>query len=163
MSYPSDGYYSQPMGTTKPADRVEQVALISYKEEDGEFITNIKQPVYLEIGSAGRFSIDFTHVIDGAIQPVSPTLAILDGNGNAVSSSLVTVGTVTQDPAQSNRYYSDVTASSALAAGWYVVKWTASYTPTGTSTSLNIQRQRAFRFKSTTAPSQYFFKATNHA
>lgn len=148
----------------QPEQRQTQTPPLQWKETTGEFVIYLTQVPWIEAGTTARFYASFQHIKDGAIQPAGLVIIILDGNGLAYSGSgnaSITTGVITQDPNNTNQYFSSVQFGPSVPPGDYLVQWTGTYTPQGISTALSIQSRRPVKVKKTVAPSRFYFKRTD--
>lgn len=156
-----------PYDYPQPENSTYQAPPQDFTENTGEFVIVQNFPPWTQAGSSSRFYATFSHVKDGAIQPTGVTITILDGNGIAwagASGAAITAGTVTQDPSNTNKYFSVVQVGASVPAGDYVVQWTGTYTPLAAgSVSENIRSRQAVKVQVTQAPSQYYLLDTSKA
>jgi hypothetical protein len=137
-------------------------------QDIGEFQVSIIQPPSPQAGTSFLARATFVHRIDGPLGGQNnpwtsgPTLSILDGNGNTVSSN-VTIGTVTKDQGDNGSYFSVVQLGASLPPGNYLVQWTGTYTPVNTQepqVALPIQARKRFVVLNLKSPSQFYFLDT---
>jgi hypothetical protein len=168
VSYPEwqvNGPPSLPPSTTE--NTLQQAGIVWWPEDTGTFQMKCGHPPYVQRGTTIRFRFSVQHVKDGAIgtpsQPFTQALAaaILDRYRQPALTGYFTLGTVSADPNNSNAFYVDVAISASVELEYFEIKWTATYTPVGSSTALPIQQVHGFRITQPAKPSKHYFYATN--
>lgn len=171
---PPGGYGSSPypdnppFWSPTPENSQTQAPPQNWNESTGEFNVTLNQPQWVEAGNSPRFSAYFVHMVDGVCASMTsgPTIAIKDGNGNAVPTSGVNgiiLGTVTAGTSP-GIWFSVLQIGASVPPGKYEAQWTATYTPVNTQepqVALPIQVRREFIVKVTKSSSQFFFKSVS--
>ena len=138
----------------------------TWNEDTGVFAVQISHPPWIQRGSTIRFRLVVSHTTDGQIgtpaRPFTTPLAatILDRYRQPVLAGYFTVGTVSSDPTNSNNFFVDVQVSPSCELEYFEIKWTATYTPVGSSTALPIQTSRGFKVYQPTKPGKHYFYST---
>lgn len=160
--------FSMPWSTYNPNYLQKQTPPLTEWQDIGEFQVSIIIPPSPQIGTSFLVRGTFIHRIDGpcggSTNPwtTPPSLTVLDGNGNTVSSN-VTIGTVTKDVGESGSYFSVVQLGASLPPGNYLIQWSGVYTPINNqepNVALPIQARKRFVAVSLRAPSQFYFYDT---
>jgi len=161
--------YGVPYGSFQPNQTLIENNPVGDVKVTGEFTITTRTPLKVQAGMTMRFSAAFVHRIDGPCGQSSnpwtqnPSVAILDGNGNVVPSSLVTIGAVTQDQSAPGSYFSVVTFTATTPPGNYIVQWSAEYTPVNTQepqVAMPIKERKGFVVTNAQAPSAHFLVDT---